>query len=65
LLADGRFGAEADALRLYREIATLDRSAPLPPLLDVSPDWRRAAEHAREIGMMGLAGRFEEAVSWT
>jgi DNA polymerase-1 len=65
LLTEGRFGSEADALRLYREIATLDRSAPLPPLLDVSPEWRRAAAHAREIGMSGLAGRFEEAVSWT
>ena len=30
LLAAGRFGAEADALRAYRHIATFDRSAPLP-----------------------------------
>ena len=65
LLADGRFAAEADALRLYREIATLDRSAPLPPLPDTEPDWSRAAEHAREIGLDGLARRFEEATSWT
>jgi len=64
LLAEGRFTAEADALRLYRKIATLDRSAPLPPLPDVSPDWAAAAAHARELGMEGLAGRFEEAVSW-
>jgi len=64
LLAEGRFTAEADALRLYRKIATLDRSAPLPPLPDVSPDWAGAAAHARELGMEGLAGRFEEAVSW-
>jgi len=64
LLAEGRFAAEADALRLYQKIATLDRSAPLPPLPDVSPDWAGAAAHARELGMEGLAGRFEEAVSW-
>ena len=63
MLDAGRFTAEADALRLYREIATLDRSAPLPPLPDVTPDWGAAAAHARELGMNGLAGRFEEAAS--
>ena len=63
MLEAGRFGAEADALRLYREIATLDRSAPLPPMPDVDPDWKAAAEHARGLGMNGLAGRFEEAAS--
>ncbi len=63
MLEAGRFAAEADALRLYREIATLDRSAPLPPLPDVDPDWKAAAEHARGLGMNGLAGRFEEAAS--
>src|SRR3954451_4687358 len=31
-LADGRFAAEADDLRLYRRIATMDTTAPLPPL---------------------------------
>ncbi|CAN5371877.1 hypothetical protein BH20ACT13_BH20ACT13_00070 [soil metagenome] len=63
MLEAGRFAAEADALRLYREIATLDRSAPLPLLPDVDPDWKAAAEHARGLGMNGLAGRFEEASS--
>ena len=29
-LADGRFAAEAEALRLYRRIATMDAAAPLP-----------------------------------
>jgi DNA polymerase I len=65
LLEEGRFAAEADALRLYREIATLDRAAPLPPLPDVSPDWTGAAAHARELGMEGLAGRFAEAATWS
>jgi DNA polymerase I len=65
LLGEGRFAAEADALRLYREIATLDRAAPLPPLPDVSPDWDGAAAHARELGMEGLAGRFAEASTWS
>lgn len=63
MLEEGRFAVEAEALRLYRDIATLDRGAPLPPLPDVDPDWNAAAEHARELGMNGLAGRFEEAAS--
>ena len=65
LLADGRFAAEAEALRLYREIATLDRGAPLPELPDATPDWEAAAVHASEqLGMEGLAGRFAEAATW-
>jgi DNA polymerase-1 len=65
MLEDGRFAAEADALRLYRRIATLDRAAPLPPLPDVTPEWEAAAAHARELGMDGLAGRFAEAATWS
>jgi DNA polymerase I len=65
MLDAGRFAAEADALRLYRRVATLDREAPLPPLPDAEPDWAAAAAHARALGMDGLAGRFEEAVSWS
>jgi 5'-3' exonuclease len=65
MLEAGRFAAEADALRLYRRIATLDREAPLPPLPDVTPDWKAAAAHARELGMQGLGGRFDEAATWT
>jgi DNA polymerase-1 len=61
MLTEGRFAAEAEALRLYRRIATLDRSAPLPPLPDVSPDWSAAAAHARALGLEGLAERFDEA----
>lgn len=33
-LAAGRFTAQADELRLYLRIATMDRAAPLPPLAD-------------------------------
>jgi DNA polymerase-1 len=65
MLDDGRFSAEADALRLYRRLAQLDRTAPLPPLPDAIPDWTAAAEHARELGLAGLAGRLEEASSWS
>jgi DNA polymerase-1 len=61
MLAEGRFSAEADALRLYRDLATLDRSAPLPALPDVDPDWAALAEHARALGLGGLAGRLDQA----
>lgn len=61
LLAEGRFGAEADALRRYRTIATLDPGVPLPELPDRSPDWRACAAEARRLGLEGLAGRLEEA----
>jgi DNA polymerase I len=65
LLEAGRFAAEADALRLYRRVATLDREAPLPALPDATPDWAAAAAHARELGMENLAGRFAEAATWS
>jgi DNA polymerase-1 len=65
MLADGRFAAEADALRLYRRIAAMDREAPLPPLPDVAPAWNAGADHARALGLPGVARRFEEASAWT
>ena len=61
MLDEGRFGAEADALRLFRRIAVLDRSAPLPPLADAEPDWPAAGRRARQLGLEGLAGRLERA----
>lgn len=65
MLGEGRFAAEAEALRLFRTLATLDRSAPLPPLPDAPPDWAAAAACARELGSDGLAARLEEAASST
>jgi DNA polymerase-1 len=61
MLDAGRFGAEAQALRLYRHVATLDAGAPLPPLEDREPDWAAGAAAAREFGLEALAGRLEEA----
>ena len=58
-LEDGRFAAEADALRLYRRIATMDAEAPLPPLADQQPTWAAAAELAHEWGLGRLAARLE------
>lgn len=65
MLEEGRFAAEADALRLFRKLATLDRSAPLPPLPDKIPDWAAGAARARELGLDGLARYFDEATSWS
>jgi DNA polymerase I len=58
-LAEGRFAAEADALRLYRHVATMDAEAPLPPLDDQEPTWACAAALADEWGLGRLAGRLE------
>jgi 5'-3' exonuclease len=59
-LADGRFEAIADDLRLYRRVATMDPNAPLPRLRPTPPDWARAEGHARELGLNGLAKRISE-----
>ena len=65
MLEEGRLSTEADALRLYRRIATMDSAAPLPSLPDVTPDWQAGVEHARSGGLERVAGRFEEALTWT
>jgi DNA polymerase-1 len=56
-LEAGRFPAQAEELRLYRRIATLDASAPLPPLEDQSPTWAEASALASRWGLNQLAQR--------
>jgi DNA polymerase-1 len=56
-LAAGRFASEAEDLRLYRRIASMDASAPLPPLADQSPTWTEASIFIRGLGLNGLADR--------
>ena len=56
-LAAGRFAAEAEDLRLYRRIAAMDASAPLPPLEEQSPTWAGASSFAKDLGLDGLAKR--------
>ena len=58
-LEAGRFSAEADALRLYRRLATLDVTAPLPPLDGQAPTFTEGAAFARELGLDRLAERIE------
>jgi DNA polymerase I len=56
-LEAGRFAAQAEELRLYRRMATLDASAPLPPLEDQVPQWAEASAFVRAWGMNALADR--------
>ena len=56
-LAQGSFAAQAEQLRLYRSIATMDASAPLPPLDDQTPSWATATALVREWGLNQLANR--------
>ena len=56
-LAEGRFAAQADELRIYKRMATLDADAPLPPLEDQTPAWADASAFARALGMNALADR--------
>jgi DNA polymerase I len=57
LLADGRLTAQADELRTYRSIATMNASAPLPPLDDQRPSWAKASKLARDWELNRLADR--------
>jgi DNA polymerase-1 len=56
-LAAGRFAAEAEDLRLYRRIAQMDASAPLPLLADQTPTWAEASSHLQGLGLDALAKR--------
>jgi DNA polymerase-1 len=59
-LDGGRFPHQAEVLRLYRRIATMDGSAPLPPLRNQTPAWNAAAALAREWELGKLAQRLEQ-----
>ena len=56
-IAAGRFTALAEELRLYRRIASLDASAPLPPLPDQTPSWAEASSLLSTWGMNAVADR--------
>ena len=64
-LEAGRFPTQADDLRLYRRIATMDRAAPLPPLPDQTPTWNVAAELARAWELNRLADRLAALAQFT
>lgn len=58
-IAAGRFPAQADELRLYRRIATMDAGAPLPSLRSQKPTWAKAAALARDWELERLADRLD------
>lgn len=60
MLADGKFPTQTDDLRLYRRIATMDASAPLPPIPDVAPDWAGGAALAKRWELNALAERLRQ-----
>jgi len=59
-LADGQLASQAEQLRIYRRIATMDSAAPLPALDDQTPRWDEAAALARDWDLGRLAQRFDE-----
>src|SRR5690348_13766456 len=63
LLAAGRFAAQADDLRLFRAIATMDPKAPLPRVRDQKPTWQEAAALAKKWHLKQLSGRLDAMAS--
>jgi len=63
VLANGRFKDEADSLRLYRWIATMDQAAHVPPLNDQAPTWAIASALARDWELNALADRLDALAS--
>jgi DNA polymerase-1 len=62
-LEAGRFASEAEDLRLFRRIATVDASAPLPPLTDQTPTWSEASSLLRDWGIGRLSDRLAALAS--
>ena len=60
VLEAGLFKTQAEMLRLYRLIATMDASAPLPLLADQEPTWGSASTFTRDWGLNQLADRLGE-----
>jgi DNA polymerase-1 len=59
VLAAGLFQSQAEMLRLYRVIATMDASAPLPSLADQAATWGVASTLARGWGLNQLADHLD------
>jgi len=60
ILKAGLFPTQAEMLRLYRLIATMDAKAPLPTLANQEPTWASASDFARNWGLNQLADRLDE-----
>jgi hypothetical protein len=60
VLKTGLFQTQAEMLRLFRFIATMDAKAPLPLLADQEPTWNSASDFARDWGLKQLADCLNE-----
>jgi DNA polymerase-1 len=60
MLKAGLFPTQAEQLRLFRAIATMNTKAPLPRLPDQTPTWDNAAALARDWELQQLADRLEK-----
>jgi exodeoxyribonuclease-3 len=60
VLQAGLFHTQAEMLRLFRLIATMDAKAPLPLLADQEPTWSSASSFAHDWGLNQLADRLNE-----
>jgi hypothetical protein len=63
VLDAGLFQTQAEMLRLYRLIATMDAKAPLPSLADQRPTWASASGLARTWGLNQLADRLFDCMT--
>jgi DNA polymerase I len=63
VLEAGLFQTQAERLRLFRLIATMDAKAPLPSLDDEQPTWGSAPTFARDWGLNQLADRLDETAT--
>jgi DNA polymerase I len=59
VLQAGPFQTQAEKLRLYRLLATMDAMAPLPSLADQTPTWASASSLARSWGLNQWADRLD------
>jgi 5'-3' exonuclease len=59
-LKDTRLAGQAEELRLYRSIATMDPTAPLPSLRNQIPTWAKASALARRWELNRLADRLAD-----
>src|SRR5690606_13885650 len=60
MIADNRFPTQGEDLRLYRKLAAVDPTAPVPGLPDMTPAWQAASMLAKEWGLSALSQRLAQ-----
>jgi DNA polymerase I len=59
IVATAQFADQAEDLKLYKKLATMDAAAPVPAIRDQHPHWDRAASFAHDWKLDRLARRLE------